>query len=161
MIHFNKTTFDVASLDDELRVDNLCGNLLKDFHQHLLQNGVLPLEAGSMAHGADYFLRDYLVSARCKNLFEEKDGSVRTFAGNWYIISNLEPKLEVLEGHLKGVKEFYRFLFSKGLISRKYLGKIEKECDDISWYGERIEAFWNIQDDGYLAWERGCSLKEG
>jgi hypothetical protein len=158
--HFNKNDFTIDSLENELRVDELCRKLLKDFHQHLLRNGVPPLDAGTMAHGADYYLRDYLVSARCRNLFQEKEGDVRTFAATWYIISTLEPKVEELEGHLSGVREFYRFLHSQELISGEYLSQIEKECDGISWYNERIESFWNIRDDGYLAWERECSLKE-
>jgi hypothetical protein len=121
---------------------------------------VPPLEAGTLAHGADYFLRDYLVSARRRNLFREKDGIVRAFAATWYIISTLEPTIEELTGHLNGVREFYHFLHAAGLVSGEYLGKIESECDDIGWYGERIESFWNIRGDGYLAWERECSLKE-
>lgn len=160
MLHFDKADFTIASAEDELRVDELCRELLKDFHQHLLHNGVPPLEAGTLAHEADYFLRDYLVSARRWNLFLEKDGIVRTFAATWYIISSLEPTIGELEGYLNGVREFYRFLQLNGLISGEYLGKIESECNDIGWYGERIESFWNIRDDGYRAWERECSLKE-
>lgn len=161
MSTIDKTDFSIASVEDELRVDELCRKLLRDFHQHLIRNEVPPLEAGTMAHGADYFLRDYLVSARRRNLFQEKEGIVRTFAATWYIISNLEPTAGELERHLNGVREFYRFLHSTGLLSREYLGKIERECADIHWYAERIDSFWNISDDGYLAWERECSLKEG
>jgi hypothetical protein len=160
MRHIDKTDFTIASVEDELRVDDLCRKLLKDFHQHLLLNGVPPLEAGALAHGADYFLLDYLVSARRRNLFQEKEGIVRTFAATWYIISSLEPTIGELEGHVNGVRDFYRFLHSNGLISGEYLGKVEKECDDMRWYEERIESFWNIREDGYLAWERECSLKE-
>jgi hypothetical protein len=160
VIHLDKTAFDVASIEDELRVDDLCRKLLKDFHQNLLENGVAPLEAGSMAHGADYFLRDYLVSARNRNLFQEKEGLVQAFAATWYIISTLEPSIEELAKHLNGVREFYRFLHAEGLVSGKFLDQIEKECADLGWYGERIESFWNIRDDGYPAWERVCSLKD-
>ena len=160
MIEFEKNSFDIASIEDELRVDKICRKLLKDFHQDLQQKGMPPLAAGSLAHSADYYLRDYLVSARQQNLLLEKSGVVRRFAATWYIISTLEPTVEELAGHLNGIREFYRFLYSAGLISRAFLALIEQECDDIGWYTERITSFWNIRADGYLAWERECTLKD-
>jgi hypothetical protein len=160
MIEFDKYTFDIASIEDELRVDEICRKLLKDFHQDLQRKGVPPLTAGSLAHSADYYLRDYLVSARQQNLLQEKSGVVRRFAATWYIISTLEPTVEELAGHLNGIREFYRYLHSAGLISGAFLALIEQECDDIRWYTERIASFWKIRDDGYLAWEQECSLKE-
>jgi hypothetical protein len=160
MIQIEKSDFSITSDEEELRVDELCRNLLQNFHQNLLQRGEPPLKAGALAHSADFFLRDYLVSARRRNLFLEEEGIVRAFAATWYIISTLEPTSEELARHLSGVKEFYRFLHSAELISGTYLGQIEKECNDIIWYGKRIESFWAIKDDGYLAWERECSLKE-
>ena len=160
MIEFEKNTFDIDSIKDELRVDEICRKLLKDFHQDLQRKGVPPLAAGSLAHSADYYLRDYLVSARQQNLLQEKNGVVRKFAATWYIISTLEPTIEELAGHLTGIREFYRYLFSAGLISGTFLAVIEQECGDNRWYTERITSFRNIRDDGYLAWERECSLKE-
>lgn len=160
MIEFEKNSFDIASIEDELRVDEICRKLLKDFHQDLQGKGLSPLTAGTLAHSADYYLRDYLVSARQQNLLVEKSGNVRKFAATWYIISTLEPTVEELAGHLNGIREFYRYLLSAGLISEAFLAQIEQECDEIGWYTERIESFWNIRDDGYLAWERECSLKE-
>jgi len=161
VIHYDKTDFTITSEEDELRVDELCQKLLKDFHQNLLRSGVPPHEAGTLAHGADYFLRDYLVSARRWNLFQENAGIVRPFAATWYIISTLDPSIAELERHLRGIREFYRFLHSEKLVSGEFLALIEKDCIDLLWYEERIESFWNITDDGYLAWERECSLKEG
>lgn len=160
MIEFDKNTFDIASIEDELRVDEICRKLLKDFHLDLQRKGMTPLAAGSLAHSADYYLRDYLVSARQQNLLEEKSGVVRKFAATWYIISTLEPTVEELSGHLNGIREFYRYLHSEGLISGTFLALIEQECDDIHWYTERIASFWKIRDEGYIAWERECSLKE-
>lgn len=160
MIEFEKKSFDIGSIEDELRVDGICRKLLKDFHLDLQRKGLSPLEAGSLAHSADYYLRDYLVSARQQNLLEEKKGVVRKFAATWYIISTLEPTIEELAGHLNGIREFYRYLHSIGLLSGAFLALVEQECEDIPWYTERIESFWKIRDDGYLAWERECSLKE-
>ncbi|MGA7827728.1 MAG: hypothetical protein WCA04_08715 [Geobacteraceae bacterium] len=161
MTPIEKSAYNITSDEDELRVDELCRELLQDFHQELLRNGIPPLKAGAMAHSADYYLRDYLVSARRRNLFQEEIGTVRAFAATWYIISTLEPTIEELARHVDGVREFYRYLYSAGLLSGEYLAQIEQECDDITWYGKRIESFWNISGDGYLAWERECPLKDG
>lgn len=161
MTHYDKTDFSITSEEAELRVDELCRKLLKDFHRQLVGSGVSPHEAGTLAHSADYFLRDYLVSARRRNLFQENAGIVRAFAATWYIISTLDPSIAELERHLRGIRKFYQFLHSGKLVSGTFLELMEKECDDLRWYEERIESFWNITDDGYLAWERECSLKEG
>ncbi len=155
-----KEDFRLGTLDDELRVDELCSQLLREFHEDLLQQGVTPLEAGQMAHGADYFIRDFVVAVKQRNIFEEISGMVRQFAGNWYIVSTLDPDLQVLTGYLKGIRAFYQYLAKCSLISDTFLRAVEKECDDITYYGERITSFWDIKGDGYFAWERECSLKE-
>lgn len=160
MPELDKTTFTITSDEDEIRVDGLCRSLLRNFHQQLLDKGTPPLEAGELAHGADYFVRDYVISARRWNLFQERAGVVRTFAANWYIMATLEPTIEELAGHLKGIRQFYRFLRDNNLVPATFLEQIKQECDDLAWYEKRIESFWDIQGDGYHAWERECSLKE-
>ena len=161
LIEIRKEDFNIASDMDEIRVDGLCRDLLRGFHRHLLEKGTAPLEAGTLAHGADYYLRDFIVSSRRRNLFEETPGLIRRFAATWYIISNLEPSAEELGAMLRGIMEFYRFLHENRLVSDDYLGIIEQECTDIPFYEERIRSFLDIKGDGYLAWERVCGLKDG
>jgi hypothetical protein len=161
MIKPDKENFRITNDDDEVRVDGLCRDLLREFHRNLLERGTEPLEAGSHAHGADYFLRDFVVSARRCNPFDETSGLVLRFAATWYIISSLEPSIRELASLLKGVREFFRFLYARGLISADYLSDVERECTDIPYYEERIGSFRKICGDGYLAWERECSLKNG
>jgi hypothetical protein len=161
MMKPDKGTFRITNDDDEVRVDGLCRDLLREFHGNLLERGTEPLEAGCHAHGADYFLRDFVVSARRCNPFDEAPGLVRRFAATWYIISTLEPSIRELSGLLKGVRELFRFLLEEGLISADYWSDVERECADIPYYEERIESFLKIRGDGYLAWERECSLKNG
>ncbi len=161
MTPLDRKLFRIMSDEDELRVDGLCRDLLKDFHRRLLDRGTRPHEAGSLAHGADYFLRDYVVSARRETVLDETPGLIRRFAATWYVITTLEPSLDELAGHLRGVRAFYTFLCEKGLITPSCLAQAEKECADLDYYEKRIESFWDIKDDGYLAWERECTLKTG
>lgn len=160
MIELTKQDFDITSDEDEIRVDGICRELLREFHGYLLERGTPPLEAGSLAHGADYYLRDFLVACLRDNLLDERPGKVRRFAATWYIISTLEPNGEELVGYLKGVREFYRFLYALGGISALCLQQAELECGDMPYYEERIESFLAITGDGYSTWAKECPLKD-
>jgi hypothetical protein len=159
-LQINKNDFTPGTAEDDLRVDHLCKRLLMNFYNALLADGLSPDEATELANGADYFIRDFVVDFKSLNLFAAQPGIVRQFAGNWYIVNTLEPDIRQLARHLSGIKAFYRFLCDQQLISADYLNTIEKECDDLACYGSRIDSFWKIEGDGYLAWERECSLKE-
>ncbi len=159
-MQIDKEAFNLGTLEDELRVDQLCLELLQEFHRQLLADGKAPLEAGGLAHGADYFIRDFLVAVKQRNIFTEEPGLVRQFAGNWYIVNTMEPDIKELAGYLEGIGAFYRFLQRQELVSAGYLHRIEQECEAMPYYADRIESFWAIKGDGYFAWERICSLKE-
>ncbi len=156
----NKSAFDVATLDDEIRVDDLCKGLLMGYYESLQEAGLDPAQATLFANGADYFVRDFVIAVKQRNLFSERPGLVRQFAGNWYIINTLEPTVEYLAGSLQGVAGFYRYLMGQGLISEEFCRQLEEECADLQFYAARIESFWAITGDGYFAWEKGCSLKD-
>lgn len=159
-LRFHKHDFDIENVDDEIRADNLSQELLKHFYLDMLAKGIPEEEASDKAKGADYFIRDFVISFKQRNIFTERAGIVRQFAGNWYIINTIDPEMPVLTAYLEGVKAFYRFLFDMKLISQIFLKHMEKECDDTSYYAERIESFWAIKDDGYIAWEKKCTLKD-
>ena len=159
-LRVNKDDFRLENLADELRVDDLCKTILRHFYFQLMEDGDSPERATLLANGADYFVRDFVVGFKQRNLFDEKPGIVRQFAGNWYIVTTLEPNISEISGHLDGIREFYRFLRSRDLISSGYLDEIEKECADTDFYESRIASFWDIKGDGYFAWERECTLKE-
>ncbi|CAG0933993.1 hypothetical protein RHDC3_02765 [Rhodocyclaceae bacterium] len=156
----NKNEFTIMTVDDEIRADGLCRSLLRRFYNSLLEGGMAPQEATILASGADYYVRDFLVGYKHRSLFDERPGIVRQFAGNWYIVNTIEPDLEELAGHLRGVRSFYRFLHDQGLIGGDFSAAMEQECGDGAYYEGRIRSFWEIEDDGYLAWERECSLKQ-
>lgn len=156
----DKDEFGLGTLEDELRVDGLCKKMLMHFYFQLIEDGTAPDQATLLANSADYYVRDFVVACRQRNLFDERPGIVRQFAGNWYIVNTLEPGIAELAGHLDGIRAFYRFLRSRDLISAEFLGEIEEECSDTDFYVGRITSFWEIKGDGYGAWERECTLKE-
>jgi len=160
LLRVDKREFVPATLDDELRVDKLCKDLLHRFYNESMEAGLPPEEATALAGGADYFVRDFVVSIKSRSIFDERPGLVRQFAGNWYIVNTMEPVISEIDGFLAGIKAFYRFLHGHQLISLKFLQAIEAECAERAYYESRIESFWDITGDGYLAWERECTLKD-
>lgn len=156
----DKKEFDSETLEDELRADRLGKELVEKFYLDIVAAGKSEQEASDLAKSADYYLRDFLISIKQRNLFEERGGVVRQFAGNWYITSTLEPQIGELARYLEGIEAFYRYLHERKLISDIFFKRIEKECADLSFYEERIESFWNIAGDGYSEWEKSCSLKD-
>jgi hypothetical protein len=159
-LRLDKSAFVPHTLEDELRVDRLCKDLLHSFYQENLDSGMSPEEATMLASGADYYVRDFVVSIMQRSILVERVGIVRQFAGNWYIVSTMEPNIKELDAHLQGIKAFYRFLHGHRLVSTSFLQAMEKECGDIAYYEGRIDSFWDITGDGYILWERECSLKE-
>lgn len=150
--------FTVTDLDSEIAVDGRCSELLKQFHQQLLNEEIDPLEAGQLAHGADYFLRDFIIADRYMNLFTIEPICVRQFAGHWYIIKNLEPNIKELATILQGVAVFYSFLYQNNHISQELSEQIQLETASLDFYNERIDQFWKISDDGYTPWCNACPL---
>jgi len=159
-MQINKSDFDIVTLDDEIRVDGLCKGLLMEFYESLLAKGLDQAAATLLANGADHFTRDFVIGVKMLNIFTERPGCVRQFAGNWYIVNTLEPTVEYLSTALPGVASFYNFLSEKGLVSVECCRQVETECADLPFYASRINTFWEITGDGYSAWEKGCTLHD-
>ena len=156
----DKDAFRLRNDGDDLRVDQLCRELLLRYYEDLLRSGMQPAEATGWAGGADYYLRDFVLDRKRLSVFDERPGLVSQFAGNWYIVNTVEPNAAELSRHLTGIKGFYRFLSAHALITADYLTLMESECDDLAYYERRIESFWGITGDGYAAWEKECTLKD-
>ena len=158
---FRPESFDIADLQDEIRADRLCHRLLEVFYLDLVEEErTAPAAASLLAYGANYFLREFVIPDRQQNIFTLPPQAVRKFAGNWYIVRNMEPNLAELSDILRGVDAFYRFCSRTGKVSRDRAEAISRECAELDFYRRRIETFWAIEDDGYHAWERECSLKD-
>jgi hypothetical protein len=159
-IVFEHDDFESVSLDDELRLDERCRELLKHFYLSLVKNGMTQQQASELAFSADLYLRDFLVDFERRNVVRPQPGIVRRFAATWFITHTLDPELRILERHLDGIRELYRFLHGQHLISREELDFLEDEAAQTDYYRRRIESFLAIVGDGYFAWEAECPLRD-
>lgn len=160
MNRLNIRDFDVADWKDEARVDRLCREILQQFHQNLLdEHQSEPLEAGSLARGADYFLREFIIGEQQENIFEIAPKRVRQFAGNWYIIKNMEPNMEELTDLLFGIDAFYSWCADSGLYEEQAQIEIRDYCRALDDYRSRIESFWEITDN-YTEWDSEIPIKD-
>jgi hypothetical protein len=151
--------FDIHTFDDEIRVDELCNRLLLAVRDQLLtESGCNPLLAGELCQGADYFLREFIVAECADNLLHLPPERVRQFAGHWYIIRTLEPNIRELAGILAGIAACYRVLATFGLVAPERAAAIETACADLPAYRQRIDDFWAIEGDGFIAWRDTCPL---
>jgi len=155
-VEFEHDDFDLATLEDEMRADERCQTLLKRFYQQLQNSGHTPQQASELAYSADFYLRDYLLDFGRQHVLRPQPGLVRRFAATWFITHTLDPEMTVLERHLAGIREFYRFLHGQHLISAEELAFIEEEANQTGYYRQRIETFLAITGDGYIAWEKEC-----
>lgn len=157
---FTAGDFDVASLEDEIRADRLCTELLRDFAATQVRDkGLLPRDAGQLAHGADPFLRDFLIADRHENVFCPSPGRVRQYAGHFYIVRSMEPNRAELAAILAGITAFYRHCWEHGAVSREVAEGIAAECAELETYAERIDQFWELEDDGFLAWRDAIPIE--
>ena len=150
--------YTITCLEDEVRIDQLCRELLQEFHQHLKVKDD-PLMAGSKAAGTDYFLRDFMIDNQRENIFSLSPERIRAFAGNWYIVSTLEANLKELKSILAGVKEFAQFCHEKEMIEHPMSLSVAAACDDMEYYKDRIDSFHALTGDGFLAWNSACPIK--
>jgi hypothetical protein len=152
------TDFDITDLNSEILVDQHCCAILKEFHQQLLQDGIEPLQAGTLAHGADYFLRDFIISDRQINILHVDHKHIRQFAGHWFITKNLEPNIKELSAILQGVALFYTLMHAQELLAQETKQQIVQATADLEFYQQRIDQFWDISGDGYSLWCANCPL---
>ncbi|HHD72390.1 MAG TPA: hypothetical protein ENL02_00485 [Epsilonproteobacteria bacterium] len=149
--------YSFVTLNDEVRADQLCKELLELYHQFLLKNkSISAREAGTLASGADYFLRDYMLDNLRTNPFKISPDLIRRFAGNWYIISTLEPNAVELQEILAGVSYFAEFCVANRMIEQPLATEIERICSDMEFYRQRIDSFNDLSGDNFAAWNNDC-----
>jgi len=159
-LNIQPDNFLISNLNDEIRVDQQCQALLKDFHRYLLERGECPpLEAGSRAGGADYFLRDFVIDSLRANIFAVSARQVRGFAGNWYIHRTLEPNMKELGAILKGVAAFYYYCADNGWVNIAMSKEIATVCADLDYFHQRIDSFHALKGDDYPGWCEACPDK--
>ena len=159
MNSLNIDDFEIRTLEDEIRADQECPDLLRALFEHLITHEQLqPEEAGTLCAGADHFLREFVIPDCRENLFRINPERVRQFAGNWYIVKTLEPNMVELERILGGIDAFYRFAGTTGLVSCELIEKVSEHCRELDFYRQRIEDFWALTENGYHRWLRQCPL---
>jgi len=157
---FDPENYTIETLEDEIRADLICKELLKLYHHYLLKyKSISPLEAGTHASGADYFLRDYMLDNRRTSPFKLSADLVRRFAGNWYIISTLEPNMVELKNILAGVSCFADFCVVNDMMGQPLATKINQSCSNIKFYQQRIDSFNDLSGDNFTAWNNDCPLQ--
>ena len=155
----NKSDYNVENLDDEIRVDSLCVDLLRHLYQELVQKkGMQPEQAGACCHGADYFLREFVIPERHKNLFDVEAKDLLQFAGHWYIIRTPEPNLTELKKILAGTAELYNYLASQKMVSQETADAVTTQSEALDYFQKRIDDFWSIEGEGYDSWRDACPL---
>lgn len=155
----DKSDYDINEIDDEIRVDQLCVDLLRHLYQSLTRESRMsPEQAGECCHGADYFLREFVIAERQENIFNIDSIRIRQFAGHWYITRTLEPNMTDLKNILNGTAELYHYLARQGLVDQSRATEITTQCRETDYYQQRIEDYWAIEGDGYDAWRRACPL---
>ncbi|MDY0268091.1 hypothetical protein [Trichloromonas sp.] len=157
----NRDSYRLAGLDDEIRADQLCHELLRHCYLHLVEKHDLTAEEAShLCYGVSYFLCEYLIPEARINPFDLGARDVRRFAGHWYIIRNMEPNLIELTGILEGILAFAAFCRDRELMTDEQIAAIETACAELDYYRERINSFWAIEKEGYDAWRAACPLRD-
>ena len=64
----------------------------------------------------------------------------------------------MLERHLDGILQFYRFLHKQHLIAADELAFIEEEAGQTEYFKHRIKTFIAVSGDDYISWEAECPL---
>ena len=155
---FNADDFEFESLEQELQADQHCQRLLLDYYNWLQQNGMTPQEATQLAYSADYYLRDYLLDHLRANPLKPQDGIVRYFAGNWYIVKNMEPEQKQLSQHLLAIQQLYTYIKQLELITQEELNQLMTETLETDFYTQRIADFLALAGDGYTEWDNDCTI---
>lgn len=157
----DRESYRIATLDDEIRADQLCHELLRRCYLYLVEAHELPAEdASRLCYGVSYFLCEYLIPEAQISPFDLTAVQVRRFGGHWYIIRNMEPNLAELTGILEGILAFAAFCRAQRLMTAEQVTAIEGACAELDFYCARIDSFWAIEKEGYDAWQSGCPLKD-
>jgi len=141
--------------NDFERLDRLCAELLRGFYRWLQEasgGGLSPEEASPLAHGADRYLRDFLVDILEAGPADADGDTARQYVGSWYIINTLSPTHAEVELILRSLWLLYRYLEVEGIVDEGTCASAQEDLADAAFFRERLEAFWNLTPEGISAW---------
>jgi hypothetical protein len=114
--------------------------------------GLDPLTAGTFAHDADRYLRDFVVDLLEHPPERSGDGVVRSYLGNWYIIHTLEPSHAEIDRIAGALRLLHRWAAEAGVVSTETARKVEDALRDPSFFHDRLDAFWDLTPERIAAW---------
>lgn len=158
-LEFEHDDFEFETIDEELLVDERCQQVLKLFYLFLQQQGMSAERASELAFSADLYFRDYLIDFGRQNIVRPQPGIVKKFAGSWFITHTLDPDFAVLERHLEGISELYRYMHRQHLISAYELAYLIREAGELDYFRQRIDSFLSISADGFVVWDAACPAR--
>lgn len=138
---------------DFVRLDSLCGEVLREFDGWLQEReGLGPEEAGRLARAADRYLRDFLVDIQERGPAEAGPASVREYLGNWYVVNTLAPTHGEVEVILRSLRCLHRFFDEVGIMDTGARQEAEGALSDADFFHRRLEEFWELTPDEIIVW---------
>jgi 8-oxo-dGTP pyrophosphatase MutT (NUDIX family) len=114
--------------------------------------GLDPLTAGTFAHDADRYLRDFVVDLLEQPPERSGEAAVRSYLGNWYIIHTLEPSHVEIDRIAGALRLFHRWAAQSGILSEEAARKTEDVLRDPAFLHQRLDAFWELTPERIAAW---------
>jgi len=158
----NRDELLLRGADDFVRLDTACAELLQEFAAWLRdEQGRAPLEAGTLAHQADRYLRDFVVDCKETGPADEDPTLVRQYLANWYIVHTLYPTHEEIDRIREALVLLYRFLMDRGVVGEATCRAAEAALAEAAYFHDRLETFWALTPEGIDPWRAQDDYRRG
>lgn len=147
--------FTLKGPDDFLRLDTLCAELLRAFCEWMQQpeaGGLSPKHAGTLAHAADRYLRDFVVDIKETGPADEDVTLVRQYLGNWYVVNTLAPSHAEIDRISQALSLLYAYLARENIVSEFTWRAVAQSLSDAEFFHRRLEQFWDLNPGAILGW---------
>lgn len=138
-----------------MRLDRACAELLKAFCAWLLTpdgGSRQPEEAGSLAHAADRYLRDFAVDIAETGPADAPAALPRRYLANWYIVHTLQPTHAEIDIIREALLRLQDYLAAQGLVGAEQAAAARESLADEAYFHRRLEEFWDLSPEGVLPW---------
>lgn len=149
--------------DDFVRLDGVCAELLQSFCRWLPQpeaGGLDPERAGTLAHAADRYLRDFCVDLAEAGPANADPSLPRRYLANWYIVHTLHPSHAEIGTIREALELLSRYLAREGVIGEEAARAMAAALADEAYFHARLEAFWELGPEDIAAWRKIDDYRE-